>query len=165
MMEVDQISSKKEENTPQTMMYCAAEIAPPPPIIPSYVAQKKNTRLSETAMMEVDASNDQSKSHGQISSKKEENTPQTMMYCAAEIAPPPPIIPSYAAQKNTITRLSKTTKVAAPLTEEQKRSIPKNHGILCKCGCIPAIPSMFQMAELRKQAREKARRARENKKG
>jgi hypothetical protein len=27
------------------------------------------------------------------------------------------------------------------------------HGERCNCGCIPAIPSLFEMAELRKQAR------------
>ena len=40
--------------------------------------------------------------------------------------PPPPVLPSMA------------------------------HGQRCDCGCVPAVPSLFEMAELRKQARLKA---------
>mmetsp|Transcript_26496 Transcript_26496/g.64573 ORF Transcript_26496/g.64573 Transcript_26496/m.64573 type:complete len:101 (-) Transcript_26496:1252-1554(-) len=91
------------------------------------------------------------KSSGQSQQDKAgEDTPSNL-YCATDIAAPPPLA------------LSKLTKVAAPLTEEQLRSIPKKHEVLCKCGCIPPIPTMFQMAELRKQAREKAKREQETK--
>ena len=96
-------------------------------------------------------SNDQGGRQDQVDP---EDFPTGMMYCAPTMAPPPP----------SITQLSKITKVAAPLTQEQLQSIPKKHDIVCKCGCIPAIPSMFQMAELRKQAREKAKREQESKK-
>jgi uncharacterized protein with PIN domain len=34
--------------------------------------------------------------------------------------------------------------------------IPQRHGQRCACGCVPAIPSLFEMAEMRKQARLKA---------
>lgn len=30
---------------------------------------------------------------------------------------------------------------------------PLNHGQRCLCGCVPNVPSLFEMAELRKQAR------------
>ncbi|CAJ1959692.1 unnamed protein product [Cylindrotheca closterium] len=79
---------------------------------------------------------------------------QPMDYCASTIAPPAITIP--------VAALSKVTPVAAPLTKEQLQSIPRKHDIVCKCGCIPAIPSMFQMAELRKQAaREKKNKAKQ----
>lgn len=33
---------------------------------------------------------------------------------------------------------------------------PKRHGERCACGCVPDIPSLFEMAELRKQAKLKS---------
>eukprot|EP00934_Nitzschia_sp_Nitz4_P001677 Nitzschia sp. Nitz4//scaffold92_size79448//9347//11720//NITZ4_005382-RA/size79448-augustus-gene-0.29-mRNA-1//-1//CDS//3329560159//1677//frame0 len=33
--------------------------------------------------------------------------------------------------------------------------VPVNHDIRCACGCVPAIPSLFEMAEMRRKAREK----------
>jgi hypothetical protein len=31
----------------------------------------------------------------------------------------------------------------------------KSHGERCACGCVPAIPGLFEMAELRRQAKLK----------
>jgi hypothetical protein len=41
--------------------------------------------------------------------------------------------------------------------------MPGAHFPNCACGCIPKIPSLFAMAEMRKQARLKAEQAKKEK--
>mmetsp|Transcript_4484 Transcript_4484/g.8735 ORF Transcript_4484/g.8735 Transcript_4484/m.8735 type:complete len:185 (-) Transcript_4484:109-663(-) len=45
----------------------------------------------------------------------------------------------------------------------QTWAMPGAHTPNCACGCIPKIPSLFEMAELRKQARLKAEQAKKEK--
>ena len=44
---------------------------------------------------------------------------------------------------------------APPPTMQPSSSTSKAHAPKCACGCVPAILSLFEMAELRKQARLK----------
>ena len=39
--------------------------------------------------------------------------------------------------------------------DESKETEEKPHPPRCECGCIPKIPSLFEMAELRRQYRER----------
>jgi hypothetical protein len=38
-------------------------------------------------------------------------------------------------------------------------SQPAAHSKRCDCGCVPAIPSLFEMAQLRRKAREEKKKA------
>eukprot|EP00980_Cylindrotheca_fusiformis_P027796 scaffold22560_cov135-Cylindrotheca_fusiformis.AAC.7 len=60
---------------------------------------------------------------------------------------------------STLEDLSPTKTTDGPLFCGQTISPPAPimHGQRCGCGCVPAIPSLFEMAELRRQAREKAK--------
>jgi len=101
-------------------LYCGESIAPPPPL----------NFLNKTAKAEESGTNSKSDEQGEES---DENGDLSNLYCAPEITLPPPVV---------IPPLAKVTKVAPALTEEQTKSIPKKHAIICKCGCIPAIPSL-----------------------
>jgi hypothetical protein len=37
--------------------------------------------------------------------------------------------------------------------QESVSSSPLSHGAVCACGCVPKIRSLFEMAELRRQAK------------
>ena len=56
---------------------------------------------------------------------------------------------------------SSTERIAPSNAIEQWNSNNhgKSHPRTCSCGCIPQILSMFEMAELRKKAREEAKKA------
>ena len=64
-------------------------------------------------------------------SKDEDEQPDSSLYCASidnTVVKPPALI----------------------------ATVPSSHPPRCACGCVPNILSMFEMAELRKQARLKA---------
>jgi uncharacterized protein with PIN domain/mRNA deadenylase 3'-5' endonuclease subunit Ccr4 len=44
------------------------------------------------------------------------------------------------------------------LPEEEDKATLKGHDLRCSCGCVPKIPSLFEMAELRKQHRLKLKK-------
>lgn len=56
-------------------------------------------------------------------------------------------------EKSSTINLSPEALFCAPTITPPR---PIMHGQRCACGCVPAIPSLFEMAELRKQARLKA---------
>jgi len=71
---------------------------------------------------------------------------EDMLFCAplgGMSSPPPPPPPPLAM---------------APQQQQQQQQPPLAHAPRCACGCVPAIPSMFEMAELRKKARLKKQR-------
>jgi len=58
-------------------------------------------------------------------------------------------------QREPISEEPQPVATAPSLLSPGQPENAKNHGQRCLCGCVPPIPSLFQMAELRKQARLK----------
>ena len=82
-----------------------------------------------------------------------------MLFCAplgsgdAPAPPPPP-----AAMMMSMMQTVATSGGTGPSSTNPKRHAPR-----CDCGCVPPIPSLFEMAELRKQARLKKKLEQEEK--
>ena len=52
---------------------------------------------------------------------------------------------------NSADTSNNSTPIQSAYVPEGVKHLSPNFG--CDCGCVPAIPSLFQMAELRKQAK------------
>jgi len=65
-------------------------------------------------------------------------------------------LPNTAAMDTYCVETTTTTKFKDGVNAMVASAATMPHGNLCTCGCIPQIPSLFQMAELRRQAKEKA---------
>ena len=75
------------------------------------------------------------------SSPQRENEESNKLWCAplGSGAPPPPPIPTNTNSTST-----------------------KDHGQRCDCGCVPAIPSLFEMAKIRAQRKKEREEAQRN---
>jgi uncharacterized protein with PIN domain len=128
--------------------------APLPPPLPGNTIKGLDTILS-SAHLKIDTPPTPPKT------KKVTTSPETVLSIAniqSKSYTIPTLSPSKPIDSNTN---PDTVPYSAPTKNNETASSPIKpgpHGERCDCGCVPPIPSLFEMAELRKQHRLKKQR-------